>query len=245
MNIRVCVGLWLLLASFPALAIDQRADREWTGLYAGVKAGYGAGNVKSGQGKYDPAFPFPPSSMDIDGPGWGAVVGYRWQRQNLVFGAEMDAMNMNMSGSSTIYSNPIPSLAYGCDATRESCPMHVRQRVNALYTARLSAGHATGRYLVYGTAGLAVGKVERSMHETIQYWGPTGAWGSTRHKSLGWTLGAGVDYALTQNILLQTQWLYVDLGKESYRFEDTPGYVFNQDASITFSMLNLGLSYKF
>lgn len=245
MNIRACLGLGLLLASFPALATDQRAAMEWTGLYAGVKAGYGAGKVKSGEGKYDPAFPFPPTSMDIDGTGWGVVVGYQWQRQNLVLGAEVDALNMNMRGSSTIYSNPIPGLVDGCDATRASCPIHVKQQVNTLYTARLKVGQAAERHVVYGTAGLAVGEVERSMHETIQYWGPTGMWGSTRHKSLGWTLGGGVDYALTQNILLQTQLLYVDLGNKNYRFEDTPGFVFNQDASVTFSILSLGISYKF
>lgn len=244
MTIRACLGLGLMLASFSALAVDQRA-MEWTGFYAGVKAGYGAGDVKSETGHYDPAFPFPPSSMNIDGTGFGVVAGYHWQRQKLILGIEMDALDMNMKSSSSIYSNPTPGLANGCDASRASCPMRIEQGVNTLYTARLKAGQATERYVVYGTAGIAAGEVERSMHEAIQYWGPTGMWGSTRHQSLGWTLGGGVDYALTQNILLQTQFLYVDLGKENYRFEDTPGYFFSQDASITFSTLSLGLGYKF
>lgn len=245
MNIRTCLGLGLLLSAFPALAVDQRAAMKWTGLYAGVKAGYGSGGVKSGAGEYDPAFPFPPTSMDIDGRGLGVVAGYHWQRPNLLLGVEMDVLDMNMKNSSTIYSDPIPGLVNGCDATRASCPMHIEQQVKTLYTARLKVGHAAERYVVYGTAGIAVGEVERSMHETIQYWGPTGAWGSARRKSVGWALGGGLDYALTQNILLQTQLLYVDLGKEKYSFEDTPGFVFNQDASITFSIFSLGLSYKF
>ncbi|GAB4510560.1 MAG: porin family protein [Sulfuricaulis sp.] len=245
MDIRSCLGFWVLLASFPALAVDQHADREWTGLYAGVKAGYGFGDVKSGTGDYDPAFPFPPSSMDIDGAGWGMVLGYYWQRPNLLLGIELDALDMDMKSSSSIYSDPIPGLANGCDATRASCPIHVEQQVKTLYTARVKVGHTAERYVVYGTAGIAVGEVERSMRETMQYWGPTGMWGSARHKSVGWTLGGGADYALTRNIWLQTQFLYVDLGNEHYRFEDTPGFVFDQNASITFSVLSFGISYKF
>lgn len=78
MNIRTCLGLGLLLPAFPALAVDQRAAMEWTGLYAGAKAGYGSGDVKSGAGEYDPAFPFPPTSMFLCSPsnrrGIGAAV---------------------------------------------------------------------------------------------------------------------------------------------------------------------------
>ncbi len=245
MDMRIYLGLCLLLTSFPTLATDSYTDRQWTGLYAGVKTSYASGHVKSETGNYDPAFPFSPTSMDIGGTGSGIVVGYHWQQRNLVLGVEIDAQNMNMESSSSIYASPVPDAGAGCDAARASCPMRIKQEVNNLYTARLKVGHAAKRYVAYGTAGLAVAEVKRSTRETIQYWGPTGMWGATQHTTLGWTLGAGLDYALTQNILLQTQLLYVNLRNENYNFEDTKDYIFTQDASINFSVFSFGLSYKF
>lgn len=52
-------------------------------------------------------------------------------------------------------------------------------------------------------------------------------------------------YALTDKVQLQADYLYVDLGKTDYRFTDTPSFVYEQDAAIRFSLLSLGLNYRF
>ncbi|WP_169335070.1 outer membrane protein [Thiobacillus thioparus] len=244
-HVRKFIALSLLLSSIPALAAEMRDGADWSGLYAGVKLAEGWGEAHLGTGRYDPAFPFTPTSVNLHGAGAGLSLGYDWQRENLIYGLGVDVLDTHIEGSTSLYTNPLPGVADGCDSARANCPMHIRQRVENLVTLRLKVGQAYERYAVYGTAGVAAGEVRRDMYEAIQYWGPTGNWGSDKHLATGWTAGAGMLYALSKNVQLQADYLYVDLGKKDYRFTDTPSFVYEQDAAIRFSLLSLGLNYKF
>ena len=244
-HIREFIALSLLLSSIPALAAETRNGPDWSGFYAGVKLAGGSGEAHLGTGRYDPAFPFTPTSVNLHGAGMGLSLGYDWQRENLIYGLGVDVLDTHIEGSASLYTNPLPGVAYGCDSARANCPMHVKQQVNDLVTLRLKLGRAYEHYAAYGTAGVAAGEVRRDMYEAIQYWGPTGNWGSDKHFAVGWTAGAGILYALSQDLRLQAEYLYVDLGKKDYRFTDTPSFVYQQDAAIRFSLLSLGLNYKF
>lgn len=243
--IRELIALSMLLASLPALAAETRNGADWSGLYAGVKLAGGWGEAHLGTGRYDPAFPFPPTSMNLHGGGAGVSLGYDWQGGNLMYGLGVDVLGTHIEGTKSLYANPLPGAVAGCDSARANCPMHVRQRVENLATLRLKVGRAYDRVAVYGTAGVAAGEVRRDMDEAIQYWGPTGNWGSDQHLATGWTAGAGMLYALTDKLQLQADYLYVDLGKKDYRFADTPSFVYEQGAAVRFSLLSLGLNYRF
>ena len=64
------------------------------------------------------------------------------------------------------------------------------------------AGYAFDRVLFYGTGGAAFGNVQG---------GPVGG-PFDSGTQIGWTAGAGVEFAFTPNITANVEYLYVDLG---------------------------------
>ncbi|PIO97329.1 outer membrane protein [Pleomorphomonas carboxyditropha] len=95
-------------------------------------------------------------------------------------------------------------------------------------SARARVGYAWDRILVYGTAGLAAagGSVDvagfRKKDDVL----------------IGWTAGAGVEYAFTDNILFRTDYRYSDFGNVD--FGDALGEFEADQHRVT-----VGVSYKF
>ncbi|MEX0851744.1 MAG: outer membrane protein [Bauldia sp.] len=128
------------------------------------------------------------SSGTVSGSGWlgGAYAGANFQTgTNLVLGVEGDFTFTGKSGTSgtTTISSPWNS------------------------TLRGRVGYATGRVLVYGTGGLAIGQVKAV---------DTGLASSETSTRLGWTAGAGVDVALTQNLTGRLEYRYTNLGSTTF-----------------------------
>lgn len=90
-------------------------------------------------------------------------------------------------------------------------------------SVRGRVGYDAGMFLPYLTAGVAVG----SATETL-------ASRSVTH--IGWTVGAGVEVALSENLSLDGAYRYTDLGDEAYG-GNVVGYEFHQ--------LTVGLNWKF
>jgi outer membrane immunogenic protein len=78
-------------------------------------------------------------------------------------------------------------------------------------TTRLRLGYAFGRFLPYITGGVSYGQVIASASQRV-----TGAFGtvfgSASSTHAGWTAGAGAEYAVTDNISLKAEYLFVQLG---------------------------------
>ncbi len=98
-----------------------------------------------------------------------------------------------------------------------------------LGTLRARLGYSVGNVMFYGTGGLAYGKNELSQGGL-----------SNDQVHWGWTLGAGVEAMLTQNISAKFEYLYVDLGNETYQSIVGP-----QSVGYTTSLLRGGVNYKF
>lgn len=75
-----------------------------------------------------------------------------------------------------------------------------KERVGYIGTVRGRLGYAVDRFLPYVTGGFAYGGTELF----------TGA-GRASQVQTGWTLGAGVEYAITNNLTARVEGLYVDL----------------------------------
>jgi len=58
---------------------------------------------------------------------------------------------------------------------------------------------------------------------------------------VGWVLGAGLDYAFTDKLVGRVEYLYMDLGDETYTNAD--GDSINFDTNV--STIRTGLSYRF
>lgn len=95
-------------------------------------------------------------------------------------------------------------------------------------SARGRVGYAWDRILFYGTAGLAVagGSVD------------VAGIGKKDDFLIGWTVGAGAEYAFTDNILLRTDYRYSDFGEVD--FGDSLGTFKAEQHRLT-----VGVGYKF
>jgi outer membrane immunogenic protein len=96
--------------------------------------------------------------------------------------------------------------------------------------------------LFYGTGGLAYGNVKAS-YSNSYYDYYDNSWSDSETK-WGWAAGAGVEYALTKNITMKAEYLYVDLGTASFSGGD---YLENAtvDVDAAFHTAKVGLNYKF
>lgn len=188
---------------------------DWTGVYAGLNAGYAWGDFE-GDG-IDPAGAF---GGDFDGDGFigGATLGANWQFDQFVFGVEGDFNFADISGSTT----------FGV------APATVGAETNWLSTVRGRAGIAIDNILIYGTGGVAFADVDSS------YAGPGGV-GSDSNTHTGWTAGAGVEVGMTPNLSVKAEYLYVDLGDESYNYTPTAAADLELDSHI----VRAGLNYRF
>ena len=94
-------------------------------------------------------------------------------------------------------------------------------------------GYAWDRWLPYITGGVAYGDVKMT----------AGAAGSETKSKLGWTAGAGVEYAFMGAWSAKLEYLYVDLGKVTCTAAcsgTTP-----IDVTFTSNILRGGVNYKF
>lgn len=99
-----------------------------------------------------------------------------------------------------------------------------------LGTVRARAGYAFDRALFYGHGGFAYGETELS--DGIDSFDKT---------RTGFTVGAGVEYAITDRISFQTEYSYVDLGKDDFTL--APGAVFNEE--VNFHMIKAAVNFRF
>ena len=128
-----------------------------------------------------------PSTGDLKGSGGlvGGTLGYNWQNGQVVWGLETDLDWSGVKGDDNC-----------------SRGTHCEVKNDWLGTARVRLGWAADRWMPYVTGGLAFGDVKADV---------TGSRGAS-DTQLGWTVGAGVEVALTQPWTAKLEYLYVDLG---------------------------------
>ena len=106
--------------------------------------------------------------------------------------------------------------------------------------------------MFYGTGGFAYGG--GSAHANFFDFNNSFGWGgSTSPSRAGWTLGAGVEYAITNNIILGAEYLYYDLGSHTndacgdrpFEHATSAGRIRQREADIDGSIVRARLSYKF
>lgn len=191
----------------------------WTGAYVGVDAGYQFGRAAAfvplaGVG----ATPTP------QGFSLGAHAGYRYQLQNnVVLGAEIRAFGNFGTRSSKDYTG-FPGQA---------------QRVETQWggDARLSVGYAMDRFMPYLAGGLAFSDARGCF--TFPTCQANTNFTDTR---VGWTIGGGLAYAITNNLIARVDYAYSDFGRKNY----TPAAVFGVTRiKLETHAIRAGLSYKF
>ncbi|MCL7999850.1 porin family protein [Brucella sp. 21LCYQ03] len=190
----------------------------WTGPYIGAQIGYGWGK---GNNVTDNASENGPAGTGFDnlrmrGLFGGIHAGYNYQFANpFVIGIEGDINYSDINGSHHL-------LVPGYDDS-------LSLKTNWQGSARLRAGYAIDKTLIYATGGLAFAGAELK----------TGGI-SDKNTHVGWTAGAGIEHAFTPNWIGRFEVRYSDFNKKTY---DTPLGDMKLDFNQTTA--TVGISYKF
>jgi outer membrane immunogenic protein len=156
-------------------------------------------------------------SFKTDGFAVGATIGANYQVDALVFGLEADLDWMGLEGTSNVCT-----------------PGKCETKDTYLATFRGRIGYAFDRVLFYATGGGAYGNIEANA--------PTGSFISTSKP--GWTAGAGVEAALSENWTARVEYLFVDLQNAGPFNAGAPVPV---PVTVKFdaNLIRLGIDYKF
>jgi outer membrane immunogenic protein len=206
----------------------------WAGPYAGLNAGWGFGKVT------DPYVTRIMGSIKTSGALGGLQVGYNHQAGDFVLGVEADYAMANVKGEiSASGTLALGGFSLSGKATIESA-------LKSFGTIRARAGVTMNSALIYATGGYAYGrnKVTGSMSGTETVSGTSRAAAGTESSSKtmsGWTLGAGVEYAITSNLSGKLEYLYADLGKATF----FNGTLSQDEISVKVSVIRAGVNYRF
>ncbi len=228
---RYLTRILLATASLPvAISTASGADmlfsptraHDWSGIYAGVQAGYGSGSSDA----YELLWP---SGAYVDGPlgytadgfvggmhlGRNAVVG------SIVYGVETDIEFANIDGVWDWQNGNT-----------------LEKRIEWAGSLRARVGFSAGRALLYGTGGVAFASVEM---QASSFGSPILSQSDT---TIGWTLGAGAEFALDDRWSIRSEYRYTDYGETS-----VAGFAYGLNEEFTHSnkvhTVRFGVSRKF
>lgn len=220
----------------------------WTGFYIGGNAGYGWGdedvalaptNNAASIAFFAGTFPaFIPNAVSPKPEGWlaGGQAGYNWQTGRFVFGLEADLQGADINGTVNTSVLPGPIIS------------QTRQRLEWFGTVRGRAGFTlVDTLLLYGTGGLAYGSINHRFFTANS----AGAFATTdiTNQRTGWTAGAGFEWGFASNWSVKGEYLYIDLGSQT--FATLPGGTTPVGASIDstfrdkFHTARVGINYRF
>jgi high affinity Mn2+ porin len=221
---RACAVLALgALAFDSAVAADlpvkaRMAVYDWSGLYLGGYFGYGDGSFGPGSN----AIPaqgvlLPPSPTGLIG---GYQAGYNWRLgHHLVLGVEADAT----------FGSP--------QDTARPTPEPFNTSLNYATTARGRIGYAFGALMPYLTGGVAWGQTKLNLNDAGGH-----LISSATRNHLGWTAGAGVEFAVGGNWTAKVEYAYLDLERQTYDLRNAGLPNVSVDPNI--HTLKVGLNYR-
>lgn len=248
----------LLALSVPAAAADlpvkapaHAHTMSWTGCYVGLNAGGAASgsdfttSVDSGTHLVDPAdlatagATGTGSSNDAGFIG-GVQAGCNYQTGIFVAGIEGD---WDYLRSHPTFNNPNGVLTRGdTQATTQSL------RTDSLATIRPRLGIASDRSLIYATGGVAFARVKytQTYLDTLNAAAGTATASSTL---VGWTAGAGWEWAWTDQISVKTEYLFAKFPTFNAlgTIVDNAGgtNTLHGSANLTIQTVRLGVNYRF
>jgi outer membrane immunogenic protein len=147
--------------------------------------------------------------VNLDGFGGGMLLGYNYQMDSLVLGMEADVAFQDVDGSSSL---PAPHT----------------QEIDTTFGGRVRLGYAIDNTLLFIQGGIAAAQFDADL---------AGGGGIASDTLVGFQVGAGLEYAFTDNWTMRADYLYTDyesvVGNPPVKFSPD-GHTFR-----------LGISYLF
>jgi outer membrane immunogenic protein len=253
----------------------------WTGFYVGGNAGYGWGQSSNAFNAFAPtgagsticqgdlsAFGAlcvnGSETNSLKGAIGGLQAGYNFQSGKFLAGVEADFQMSNQNGGGS-FTTSLLLLGPGIETQTGTDS----ERISWFGTVRGRLGITFDRWLVYSTGGLAYGRVTNSGSATVTGYFcpinppptltacPLSSWSGSSINA-GWTVGGGIEAALSNSWSVKAEYLYVDLGTVNTNFTTLPMCAGDSGACtgeaagtgtiggrVTVNILRAGLNYKF
>ncbi len=232
----------------------------WTGLYLGGQVGYAWSSGNLIYAGYDP-FSVTAFGTNVNGAPQGIIggahVGYNYQFNQFVVGLEGTVDGTSLSNSvTTNFSNAFAGSTVAADTSSD---------VQGSIRARI--GYAWERALLYATGGVAFGSFSTTYNLTGNISGIIGEsspgaadgqpfYGMNKFSNTrtGWTVGGGIDYAVTDNWSVFAEYRYTNFGTVSAPGLAAAGFTtvggltgayLNANRSLNQSQVQVGFTYKF
>jgi outer membrane immunogenic protein len=231
-------GVWAQAAAPPPVLLaddDNRCGWALAGAAAGVGLGAFAGSRSAGYGGHwsglyvgghlgcawgdtqwtflnTTAFATAGGSHDFDNTGWiaGGQIGFNQQVARWVMGIEATISAADVPDQVVNALNPAPAV----NTTR------LTSDINSIVTITGRLGYLLDpRWMGYVKAGYASADIDVRL-EIANAVAATAASASSRHN--GWTLGAGVEFLASHNIVLGLEYGYISLGDKTYQLSCAP-----------------------
>lgn len=197
----------------------------WDGAYVGVFAGGGWGTVDH-TGVLPGLFDEPGADLDISGWLVGVRAGADFTvSDGIVLGVVGDLAWSNLSGEGLF-----EDTNFGIDDA------FVTYELDWQGSIRGRLGFDGGAFLPYLTAGVAFGH----LNHTISLEGNPATEGDGT--LIGWTVGAGVEVAVQENVSLNLEYRYTDLGEKTI---DMGLGVNDPSFAVTSHTLTAGVNFRF
>lgn len=223
----------------------------WSGAYIGIFAGGGSGDADiTDVFEYD-ADPTAKNSVSLSPLIAGVNVGYNKQNGNFVYGLEAALGTMNFSDSVLV-----DDLEPG-GAVR---PIGARYSISGNIYGELTGrvGYARENYLLYMKGGAAFVNVDFDAHYEgeLPYTSEKSKYDFSHSETmLGWTLGFGAEYMLSNALSVKLEYQHFDFGDLSYAYGG--GHDFcnsywcgtayldgDVNTDVTLDVVKLGINYK-
>lgn len=201
----------------PPVSYLPATGLEWGGFYGGLNGGYAFG-ISDWTAAAASINSFRASGILV-----GGTLGLNVQTGAFVYGFEADDGWTTLRGSS---SNTYCSLVTA-GATCET-------KSDWLGTSRVRLGYAFDRVLVYGTGGVAFTNILAGLNPPAAF---------DRSFSVGWTAGAGVEFAFAPYWTVKVEYLYADLGNVSCT--TNCGLAVPITVPLTENIVRVGVNYRF
>lgn len=227
------------VVSLPAAAPGETFD--WSGLYGAISASWNTQHVSMGKMATYSGIAFPAGTLDRRNTqkiGYGAFVGYNYQMDDLVLGLEIDYVRPDISGSRTVAGAAVigaprvgvvavtPGFAA---ASRTTITGNSTGDISDIALLKVRAGYVMGRIMPFGTLGWGLMRYDNvasatTLIEDVETNGAvvnplgTSTATTTSYRKRGFTnvfsVGVGIDYAITTNAFVRGEYQYVLIGSD-------------------------------
>lgn len=245
---RICGALAVAGTMLLSLSAHAQSSYDWTGFYAGVQGAVATGSARSEETYCDANIcgTFVGATLadsfiadyGLGGFRGGVHAGYNHQIDSVVIGVVTDLNMSRISGTGGYFYRD------GVGGAPSAAPPNTSTfTFDWEGSTRLVAGVAMDEWMPYLTAGIGYG--QGTLDNVRQYGTPqVNPVYSTGVTLLGVTVGAGLNYAIAENIILSGEVRHTAYGTTLVREVDGTEST-TQRVSISNTAAQVGISFKF